>query len=107
MSNTKHTPGPWQVMMKDIVNADNSITVAVAHGPVGTQKEVGGEHEANARLIAAAPELLDALVSAHEAMDRLFARLVEAEEGFLPTQSGQPWEAMQKVYHTIAKATKP
>ena len=50
-------------------------------------------------------ELLEALVASHEALDRLFARLIEADDGFLPTQSGQPWAAMLKVYKAIEKHT--
>jgi hypothetical protein len=50
-------------------------------------------------------ELLEALVASHQALDRLFARLIGAEDGFLPTQSGQPWAAMLKVYKAIEKHT--
>jgi CHASE3 domain sensor protein len=50
-------------------------------------------------------ELLEALVASHQALDRLFTRLIGAEDGFLPTQSGQPWAAMLKVYKAIEKHT--
>jgi hypothetical protein len=52
-------------------------------------------------------ELLEALKASHEALDRLFARLIEADDGFFPTQSGQPWQAMLKVHAAITKATTP
>lgn len=60
---TGHTPGPWTVSEyklgfgREVVANDGSVcTVA---GTSGTQKEA----EANARLIAAAPELFRALVA--------------------------------------------
>jgi hypothetical protein len=54
----QHTPAPWIIRGKDIVNADNSFTVAIAHGPAGRCIDVEAEHKANAHLIAAAPCLL-------------------------------------------------
>lgn len=62
----KHTPGPWAVNFPgsaDII-ADfggNDISVATIDGPKDqTHHLVHEEHQANARLIAAAPELLEA-----------------------------------------------
>ena len=59
----KHTPGPWVV---DPAVRQGFTVYAPKEGfIVGTQDEEGRygaiESEANARLIAAAPELLDAL----------------------------------------------
>jgi len=64
---TQHTPGPWQVSPapSSIKGAKTSLSiirniggyVATAY-PGGMQRE---EAEANARLIAAAPDLLEAL----------------------------------------------
>lgn len=59
----KHTPGPWRSENQfscKILN-ENGVCVAVPHGPEGRWVDVKEEHEANARLIAAAPELLNAL----------------------------------------------
>jgi hypothetical protein len=62
MSEMQHTPGPWQVKQ-----ARNGHTAVY---PTGSQErvadiycplDVDGHHAANARLIAAAPELLAAL----------------------------------------------
>lgn len=62
MSETKHTPGPWSVRFDFVVQAtsfDGGRLVPVAQ-PYGVNSD-GTDLFANARLIAAAPELLDAL----------------------------------------------
>ena len=52
--NTKHTPGPWKFMERGLlVKSDESEVVGTFHK--------ANKNEANARLIAAAPELLAAL----------------------------------------------
>lgn len=58
---TKHTPGPWQFCESELRPGRYSI---YANGPVaycGDTTNEPGDGEANARLIAAAPELLAAL----------------------------------------------
>jgi hypothetical protein len=73
---SKHTPGPWWPVQnsldrwyvttyRDHETATTKPTrfgATVAHG-IGdhTEKRTSGNEEANARLIAAAPDLLDAL----------------------------------------------
>ena len=68
---TKHTPGPWDAT----INAESKrISVAESHAMPGCliadiNYRQDGTHYANALLIAAAPELLEALeyiVGAHE-----------------------------------------
>lgn len=61
MTNTKHTPAPWKVNGTQ-VHADNKHESLIAD--VFDQNEAC---KANARLIAAAPELLEALEIALEA----------------------------------------
>lgn len=55
-----HTPGPWNV-----TNLETAETVFCIGGQSGSIASAwnkgGGEGEANAKLIAAAPELLEAL----------------------------------------------
>lgn len=53
--NKKHAPGPWR-FDKDSLNVYSSGMVAAVFGHVHT-----GEKEANARLIAAAPDMLTVL----------------------------------------------
>ncbi len=105
---TKHTPGPWNVsdkMMTDdlicrhddlgawihsrrcIEGAGKLLATAESNEPIGAGRKGGhpqvesrDEMLANARLIAAAPELLDAL------------RLVLAHDGAL---TGADWTAIR------------
>ncbi len=71
----KHTPGPWEVS-KDYsqlrVNGADGEAVAYTETCVGLERD-----QANARLIAAAPDLLDAL---EELLEIVLAR---SPEGFL------------------------
>lgn len=59
---SKHTPGPWKVKAHTILDQGGN-TVAQAHHPFYRRGDVEDTdpREANARLLAAAPELLDAL----------------------------------------------
>jgi hypothetical protein len=54
---TKHTPGPWEVQVFDgrieVVDASGAVVLVF--------RNASAETLANARLIAAAPELLEAL----------------------------------------------
>lgn len=63
MSNTKHTPGPWTyhvgldyISIESANEHDNSFICEWRHF-----SDDDGESEANAKLIAAAPELLETL----------------------------------------------
>jgi hypothetical protein len=65
----KYTPGPW-----DIIRAGAALMI---YGPVGQRickilfPEISAEREANAHLISAAPELLEALESLIENYKRV------------------------------------
>ena len=62
-----HTPGPWQVQRRDMSIRDSKnrpVAGAIAHD--GT--DVSRQAEDNANLIAAAPELLEALKVARKWM---------------------------------------
>jgi hypothetical protein len=71
MSNTKHTPGPWTIERSPIQSRGGSNTVfrigpfqACIYDDWRQEQERGistSELEANANLIAASPELLEAL----------------------------------------------
>ena len=75
MTDAKHTPGPWEVTGTDTVQTADGFVVAW-----GAHFDQDGKTEANARLIAAAPEMLETL--------ERFVRVVDlrrAEVGVVPT----------------------
>lgn len=84
MSGVKHTPGPWECYPARnysgfaIAPRGTLPTLAAVERPRGNANTLNvtafnfpGETEANARLIAAAPELLEALMTAKEAIRAL------------------------------------
>ena len=63
----KHTPGPWKVVGKSIkseIGRDQSTIARID----SRGKFLPGYDEANARLIAAAPDLLEALKTCRDAL---------------------------------------
>lgn len=74
--NTKHTPGPWAIIPKGKPFAGD---IADNTGAVVAQAYLN-EHQANAKLIAAAPDLLAAL-------ERIELRLTQAR---IASGIGQP-----------------
>lgn len=75
MSGVKHTPGPWfeQVGFSDdveITAESREGMVAICAMDLGFTGHIGVEQEANARLIAAAPDLLEACVEAAKTFRR-------------------------------------
>lgn len=73
---TQHTPGPWKAHFEeayfvtgpDLGRVAMMMNLKGAHGLGGRRS--GNESAANARLIAAAPELLEALKMAVSALER-------------------------------------
>ena len=62
----KHTPGPWRVEITnprcgtiEVWNDERPVAVTAYYPEMGNRR---GEQEANTRLIAAAPDILQALV---------------------------------------------
>lgn len=87
--NTKHTPGPWNTV---ILNGDRIAVVAHDSSDVATLTHAS---HADARLIAAAPELLAALEALLNRPGPLF-HLVEDE---------RHWPQIDAARAAIAKAT--
>jgi hypothetical protein len=73
---SKHTPGPWAISSGDFILQNHAAVDAPKHGALALvvwKMEDDGrspECEANARLIAAAPDLLEALKGLDEAYCR-------------------------------------
>ena len=92
MTDTQHTPGPWVTKGPHIMEAGPSFnwvaSVQVSNMP---------EWEANARLIAAAPELLEALQDlAEEAARSVYPQ---------PDKPDSAWAKLVRARAAIAKAT--
>ena len=78
MSQAKHTPGPWVATSKAIVSGRTNIM----HRPKWWHEGLlEAEDNANARLIAAAPELLDALCTLLNRLDGIGGEHVTGMEG--------------------------
>jgi hypothetical protein len=94
---SRHTPGPWHAELDETysVRAQHGGIVAQIHhlkGRHGLGGRVGSaEAAANASVIAAAPELLDACL--------LFARWAQATSDFR-----YPPGSLQRLHEAIAKA---
>src|SRR6218665_3967604 len=109
---TKHTPGPWVLFE---VGGDNGTRPAQCPVAESTKQsiltvteEAGTTFAAvlkkeDARLIAAAPELLEACKAQHRAIDLLMAKLVTLDPTFMPTKSAA-WPACVAGNAAIAKA---
>ena len=60
------------------MNGDpNQVVATVHHASINPTEEVSGETRANAHLIAAAPELLEALKASHAWLERLVEKYGE------------------------------
>ena len=80
MQEIKHTPGPWHIDFDDC-EADIHSGFGMVAKTMGHGKEQDDEGRANARLIAAAPELLEALGAlAHS----VFENCCEDDFGSMP-----------------------
>lgn len=95
-----HTPGPWQLSGHEVI-VKNHGSVAIATTDIGmvATKE---EREANARLIAAAPELLSALENAEASIE--LVRCLDAGEA-IDTEADNMLDSLQnRIRAAIAKA---
>jgi hypothetical protein len=79
MKNMKHTPGPWRVNRdREIVAADDSIVAWGYHEDMGALLQ--RIKLSNARLIAAAPDLLEALSALLRRLDVMIEDVSENPE---------------------------
>ena len=113
MSKPKFTKGPISVTELAVLLNDWTGTRFILHAPDapgGTAAIIGGlgegEERANADLYAASTDLYKACEAQHEAIDRLFARIVHLDNTFRPSKCGQPWEALVQGNAALAKAVK-
>lgn len=101
------TSGPWGVFDIWRRESPSGTMIGPQEYPVCAMTGYYGPDQtpANARLIAAAPDILAACKAQHEAIDILFARLIQLDPTFFPSKSGLPWEAAASGHAAIAKAT--
>ena len=64
---TKHTPGPWKINQTTLYRGEEMISDESGQFIAGISNR--DESEANAKLIAAAPEMLDALKAVYDLID--------------------------------------
>ena len=80
--NTKHTPGPWCVNDNLYITDEGGITVAAAMvNPNHNGKVQRDIADANARLVASAPDLLDACIEAEDTFQAFADAVGFAEMG--------------------------
>ena len=72
MSATKHTPGPWVEKYGTLYGSNGEKVVCSSNGLAFGSVNSWPDAAANARLIAAAPELLEALQAIISDMDSEF-----------------------------------
>ncbi|EIU1659550.1 hypothetical protein [Pseudomonas aeruginosa] len=108
MSKQSYTPGPWEQRNNRVFSGGKCICSNVNAASPTTQNiaEDVAMSIANAKLIAAAPELLEAC----QAFKRLYGRLWDVVEpsgsGFLSPESVKEYDAIHELMTAaIAKAT--
>ena len=90
---TKHTPGPWRIEdINQIVSPEENIVATVYFDGAEPLSEV----KANAKLIAAAPELLGAI--------QYYFDVLEEVRG--PAWNEKPDHVLGKMINAIQKATQ-
>lgn len=109
-SETKHTPGPWKVDRTGKFHGQRPYGISANDGTTITRwgsisRPASLEAEANARLIAAAPEMLDLIQRMISAID---AGSVDSEEidlgdGTQPHRFHEEWAHYARA--AISKAT--
>lgn len=96
---SKHTPGPWITLGCNLWGARSQLVArwGTFRFSDGSKAQPVTPTEADAQLIAAAPEMLDALEAAEWSMRHLIRRLGDKEENN---------ENLRNVRAAIAKAEK-
>lgn len=105
-----HTPGPWS-LSGTTIDAPSESSIAIAYGfDVNGRIKDTPETFANARLISAAPELLEALQTANAELAALVPHPDDVQRGDWPEElNGADRECLHTAFRVIraaiAKAT--
>lgn len=109
MSEKKHTPGPWKIKQPERFECDAYIG-AEGNGGYRIANCFGPDTEANARLIAIAPELLDALIhlehNARKSGADMGLALDVARAAITKAQGGIPMSYYDRIMNIPAKPPK-
>jgi len=101
----KHTPGPWELDEEgDTIRADGEFVTRISKSRYHDDRD-DPEAQANARLIAAAPELLEALNNAAQVFSNLYsaAKISRNDQG---ADDPNDWKFhLDYTLAAIAKAT--
>jgi len=101
--NGKHTPGPWRAFRGEQKRAQREVQ----HAQGWTIAKVlragsDAEADANLRLIAAAPEMLDAL----RELARVATIIVEHDEYLHPAEIGELWRRAKEARALLARVDR-
>jgi hypothetical protein len=104
MSDTKFTPGPWRVELGDgYPHAGSWCVVCDTHPskytPLVAVQDFDDRSEADARLIAAAPDIYDALILALP-----YVETAESDDAYKPSSARRVTETIRAA---LAKAVQP
>ena len=102
MENLKHTKGEWFINP----NASRNVRCGnktIANCSSGQDGENEIEEKANAKLIASAPKLLEALIEAKEQIEHLAWKINKDGSDFAKVTTK---EALKQIENAINKATK-
>ena len=102
MSNAKHTPGPWAIIPKGKPFAGD---IADNTGAVVAQAYLN-EHQANAKLISAAPDMLEALEGLLKATRKAHEIASASNDDYADDEAHFVGEWMDEARAVIAKATE-
>ncbi|WP_162405132.1 hypothetical protein [Pseudoxanthomonas jiangsuensis] len=89
MSEMKHTPGPWFASGRYIGTFNHKSAIGECRSASGCWSD-DEPASANARLIAAAPELLEALIGVLRVADRATDEFDAARSAIAKATGGQP-----------------
>lgn len=101
---SKHTPGPWVVCARYVVTPDQDTTICEIPEYLADYTETD---EANARLIAAAPDMLEALDDAQHWLGQAWACIEHIKESAPPYEKKAAIEMLKeisRVGETVRKA---
>ena len=98
MNRAAHTPGPWEVRLLDMVYSKAGRLIADCECEQSRPSAPVSEDLANARLIAAAPDMLEALQNARNVLAGLIAGDLKSISADSP--------ALTQIRAAIAKAVQ-